>query len=79
MNPDIKRAEEARRLLAEPMLNEAFDNVEAGLIGAMKASKLGDQMTHHELVLCLQLLGRVKHYFEDSIATGRMVAMQDKG
>lgn len=76
MNPDIRRAEEAKRLLAEPMLQEAFATVETGLIEAMKNAKLGDQLTHHELVLCLQLLGRVRGYFQEAIDTGKMIQMQ---
>ena len=63
-------------MLDEPMVKDAFDGVEAGLIGAMKASAIGDQPTHHELVLSLQILGRVKRHFEDVILTGRMEAMK---
>lgn len=77
MNTEIRRGEEAKRMLAEPMLGEAFTNVEAGLIGAMKIAALGDQATHHELVLCLQLLGRVKRHFEEAIETGRMAQIQE--
>jgi hypothetical protein len=76
MNPHIRRAEEAKRLLSEPLLVEAFDNVEAGLIGAMKVSIMGDDKTHHELVLCLQLLGRVRNYFKEVIDTGKLEQLQ---
>jgi hypothetical protein len=77
MNPHIRRAEEAKRLLSEPMLGEAFDNVESGLVGAMKVSIIGDDKTHHELVLCLQLLGRVRNYFQEVIDTGKMEQLQE--
>jgi hypothetical protein len=76
MNPHIRRAEEAKRLLSEPMLAEAFDNVESGLVGAMKNAIMGDEKTHHELVLCLQLLGRVRNYFQEVIDTGHMEQLQ---
>lgn len=76
MNKDIQRAEEAKRLMAEPMMQEAFASVEMGLVERMKLSSVGDQLTHHELVLCLQLLGRVRRYFEEAIETGKMVQIQ---
>lgn len=76
MNEQIRRAEEAKRLMNEPMLKQAFDGVEAGLVSAMKVSAFGDEKTHHELVLCMQLLGRVKHYFQEVIDTGRMEQMR---
>ena len=62
--------------MAEPMLQEAFAGVETGLVEAMKHAKMGDQLTHHELVLCLQLLGRVKRHFEEAIETGKLVQMK---
>ena len=77
MNEQIRKAEEAKRLLNEPLIKAAFEGVENGLISAMKVSILGDEKTHHELVLCLQLLGRVRGYFQEVIDTGRMEQMQD--
>ena len=50
--------------------------MEAGLVSAMKVSIMGDDKTHHELVLCLQLLGRVRNYFKEVIDTGRMEQLQ---
>lgn len=78
MNEHIRKAEEAKRLLNEPMLKAAFEGVESGLIQAMKSAALGDDKTHHELVLCLQLLGRVRHYFKEVIDTGTMEQLQRK-
>lgn len=77
LDEKIRRGHEAERVMNEPLLVEAFKEVEAGLVQAMKLSKLGDEKTHHELVLMLQLHGRLRGCFLYHMQTGQL-ALADK-
>ena len=76
LDQEIQRGEEARRLMAEPMLSGAFDTVEKGLIEAMRRVAMGDKDTQHELVLSLQILHRVKGYMVEAMETGKLARIQ---
>jgi hypothetical protein len=78
MNPEIRRGEEAKRVLAEPLLVEAFEAVEATLIDAIKRVDVGDKDRHQDLIVSLQLLGKVRGYLTDAVATGRMAQLTEE-
>lgn len=73
---EIRRGHEAERVMREPLLTEAFEVIEAGIVEAMKRCKLGDEKTQHELVVMLQLHSRVRGFFKDCMVTGRMAQIQ---
>lgn len=76
IDQEIREARDAARVLNDPLFVEAFDKIERGIISAMKQAKLGDRDTQHELVLTLQLLGRLRGSFEEAIQTGKMAEIQ---
>lgn len=78
MNTDeeIRRGHEAERVLNEPMLREAFDKTEAGIVAALKACSMGDTKTQHELTIALQLLGRIEKNLKETIQTGKLAQIQ---
>lgn len=59
-----------------PLLKEAFDKIEAGIIDAMKRVPMGDTKTQHELVLSLQLFGRIKGHLAEVMETGKLARIQ---
>ena len=73
---EIRRGNEAQRLMSDPMLIEAFETIERGIVGAMKQAKLGDTQTHHELIVMLQLHGRLRGFFAEAIETGKLARIQ---
>ena len=73
---EVKRGEEAERLMANPMMVEAFENVRFSILDAMQKSAFGDQSTHHHLVIALQLLGQLERSLKDVAATGKMAQIQ---
>jgi hypothetical protein len=73
---EIRRGQEAGRLLNDPMLKGAFDSVEKGLVDAMRRVAMGDKDTQHELVLSLQLLARVKGHMLEAMETGKLAVIQ---
>ena len=69
---EIRRSNEAQRLMADPLLAEAFSKVESGIIDALKLSKLIDKDQDRELVLQLKALALVKGHMTQVIQTGQL-------
>lgn len=73
---EVKRGEQADRLMNDPLFKEAFDKVEEGIIDGMHKSAFGDESTHHHLVIALQLLRQLKKSIGEVAATGKMARLQ---
>lgn len=73
---EIRRGMEATNLLEQPLMKQAFLGIEAGLVEALKSVPMGDTKTQHELVLTLQLLGKLKRHFLTIMETGKMARIQ---
>ena len=67
----IRRADSADRLLKDPLLTEAFDKVEAGIIVQMKADRL-EAEDALRLALSLKLVGKVRAALLGYIGTGQI-------
>lgn len=78
INTEIRRAEDAKRLMSEPLLVEAFEKVEEALIQRLKQVDVGATDAHRNLIVTLQLLGKVKQYIEQVIVSGKLAAMEDE-
>ena len=76
MNKDIVRGEEAKRVLAEPLLQEAFTAVESAIFAELKRVDVGAQDKQKNLIVTLQLLGKLKGYLENVVLTGQMVSLE---
>lgn len=78
MSPDeeIRKGQEAERLLNEPLMKSAFMGIESGLVENMKRVPMGDTKTQHELILSLQLLSQLKAHFLTIMQTGKMARIQ---
>jgi len=72
MNETINRAVNAQRLLDDPLISEAFHEVERGILDAMRKSAVGDVDTHHTLAISLQLLGQVEQRFRNWVRDGEL-------
>jgi len=73
---EIRRANEAERLMSTPMLAEAFEKVEKGVVDAMRQSRLGDDKTHTKLVMMLQVVGSIRSHFTEIMETGKLARIQ---
>jgi hypothetical protein len=73
---EIKRGEEADRILKNPLFIESFDNIRESIINSMSQSAFGDSETHNRLVIAMQLLSQIEKQFKDHIATGKMAALK---
>lgn len=78
MNPDARRGADAARLLAEPLLVEAFAVVEGALREAWLATGDAQERERERLWLMAKLLPRVRGYLEEAVSDGRVaVAITD--
>ncbi|MGH6932282.1 MAG: hypothetical protein ACREEE_07590 [Dongiaceae bacterium] len=73
---EFRRGEQARRLLEDPLLREAFATVEAALTDAWRASAEGAAAERERLWLMLRLLGRVRGHLSEALETGRLAQAQ---
>jgi len=73
---EIKRGEEADRLLKNPLFADAFEAVKETIVSSMATSAFGDAQTHNRLVIALQLLDQIERRLKDHIATGKMSALK---
>lgn len=78
MNTEIRRADDAERLMNEPLLKEAFAAVEEALIAHLKRVAVGDSNAHRDLIVSLQLLSKVRGYMQSTIATGKMARIEEE-
>jgi hypothetical protein len=67
----IRRGDDAKRLMAEPLLQEAFELIEQGLLARMRTVDVGASDTQRDLIVTLQILGKVKQHIEQTALTGR--------
>ena len=70
------RGERAARLLADPLLAEAFDVIEAGLLSAWAATTDNQERERERLWLMVKLLGRVKGHLVEAMETGKVARIQ---
>lgn len=73
-----ERAERAQQLLDDPLFNEAFANVRAGLVDRLEASPISDVETQHEIALMLQLLKRLRTQIEAQLRDFRVMEAEQK-
>jgi hypothetical protein len=73
---EVKRGEEAAKVLESPAYKEAVEAVRAGIIANMASSPLGDEKTHNRLVIALQTLNQIEKQLHDVMTTGKLAAMQ---
>lgn len=70
----MARAEAARRLLDDPLLQEAFKTLEETCTATWKASPARDQEGREWLWMLLQATQNLKGHFDALIATGKIAA-----
>lgn len=73
----IRRGQEAKRLLNEPLLKEAFDGVRMKILERLEEVAIGDVDTQHELTLCLQTIKQVKRYMENWMRDGQLEEIRE--
>lgn len=76
MSEEINRGFEAERLLNEPLFIESVGKVRDGLVNAMTVSPVGDEKTHHQLVVALQLLDKIVKNIKEVATTGKLKEIQ---
>jgi hypothetical protein len=73
---EVKRGEEAQRLMDHPLLKEALGNIHSGLLDAMKNSAMGDEKTHNKLVMAFQILSKIEGHLLETMQTGKLAVIQ---
>lgn len=72
LEQEKRRGEDAKRLLEEPLLVEAFEHIKQELTQAWTESPARDVEGREKTWLMLKLLGRVRGHLESVMANGTM-------
>ena len=73
---EIKRGEQAQKILDNEVFKESFTAVKDHIIEAMQTSPLSDETTHNRLVIALQVLGQIEKSLTNVMQTGKMAKIQ---
>ena len=73
---EIKRGEQAQKILDNEVYKEAFTAVKDHIIEAMQTSPLSDETTHNRLVIALQVLGQIEKSLTNVMQTGKLAKIQ---
>ena len=73
---EIKKGEQAKKILDNQVYQEAFTTVKNNIIHAMQTSPLSDDVTHNRLVIALQTLNQIEKALTDIMQTGKMAQIQ---
>jgi hypothetical protein len=79
LEQESRRGEQARRLLEDPLLQEAFATVENALREAWIATQDDATAERERLWLMVKLMGRVRIHLVDVLQTGRLADDQLAG
>ena len=79
LQEEVKRAEQAARVLEEPMLNDAFTLIESHLVARLKSE--GDRAAQQRLTDQLQALESVTKCLRRTVETGKLAlsTLKEKG
>jgi hypothetical protein len=69
---EAQRGQDAKRLLDDPLLKEAFDAIEQEFVDQWKKAPVRDVEGREKLWLMLQLLNKVHSHLEAVMASGRL-------
>ena len=69
---EVRRAEAAKRLLADPLFNESFDALRGQLLAVMESAKTDEATLKAKL--CLGLLGDLKGHWTRVLKDGVLAA-----
>jgi len=74
LESDIERGQHAKRLLNDPLIQEAFGSLSVALHTAWETSPIRDREGQHEIKLMLKLLSDLKGYFDLALSDGELAA-----
>ncbi len=69
---DREKAEAAKRLIEDPLFDEAFQTLREELLIAWEHSGAQDQVERESAWIGLRILSRLRTHFESLITTGEM-------
>ena len=69
---DKQREEQAKRLLSDPMYNEAFDTLGESIFNTWAQTSVSDVESREQCWLSLRLLARLRLHLTSIVETGEM-------
>lgn len=73
---EIKRAEEAKLVLENPLFKGAIQEVRQGIVDSLANSPMGDEKTHNRLAIALQIVNQIEKTLAQHVQTGVLAQIQ---
>ena len=73
---ELRRAHAARRIMEEPLIVEAFEKLERGVIDTLKTTSNLEKEDLERLWITLRLIGKFREMFFGIIESGRMAEFE---
>jgi protein involved in temperature-dependent protein secretion len=73
---EISRGEQAKRLLDNPLLQEAFTTIRASLHEKFAASPAADREAREEIYRLLKVTGELERHLKTALETGKLAETQ---
>ena len=73
---ELRRAHAARRIMEEPLIVEAFEKLERGVIDTLKTTSNLEKEDLERLWITLRLIGKFRDIFTGIMESGRMAEFE---
>ena len=75
---EIKRGQDAERLLKDPLFQEAFDLTKEHLMDMLMATKISEEEERDRIYITIKSLGLVREHIESVLNTGKLAEKEQE-
>ena len=76
LNQEVQNGLDAQKIIENPLVQNAFNSIRAGIIEKWRSCPIRDKEGQHELKLMDKLLTDLEGYFKTVIESGKMAEFQ---
>lgn len=76
LEEELRRAQEAKALLENELLNSAFETIHDQIMDAWNNSAVRDTEGRERLFMAVQILGKIEGFLREFVTTGKLAAIQ---
>ncbi len=75
---ELRRADEAKRLLDNPLFKEAFETIRKALIGHLLNTRVAEEVERDRLYITIKALDLVEQHIQSVLETGKLAKKEQE-
>ncbi len=75
---EIRRGQDAKRLVEDPLYKEAFEQTKEHLIDMLLQTKISEEVERDRIYITIKSLGLVDQHIKSVLETGKLAEGQDE-